>query len=137
MKFLRPYLLKLLKVTVKNEQSSREKRLIRQVEQMKIAAESREREYEEMLELAYKAVDELKQTIAGLNQTIESREKDIATLEHEADLLRYDVRGLTSINARLTKWVESIRIAEDQQLSGQELSKKLAEIEEATPWLVT
>lgn len=137
MKFLKPCLLKLLKVTIRNEQSSREKKLSKEVEKLKRAALAKAREHEEMLEQVHKTVGELRQTISGLNQILDSREKDIGVLEKERDLLQYDVRGLTSINARLTKWVESIRIAEEQPLSEQDLAAKLKDLEGTPPWLVT
>lgn len=75
-------------------------------------------------------LEQLKQNIEHLNGLVEARDRLVEELEHEKQILQIDARGMTSVNARLTKWIETIRTAEEKPLTGyQSIKDKLTDIE--------
>lgn len=136
--FLRNWLLKALKVSDTLEQSSRERSLLkRNVALEKAVLKEREACAINVAQLEDTIV-QLKSSLESLHALISSRNKVIEELEHDKELLQIDVKGMTSINARLAKWIETLRTAEEKPLGpDHDLHRQLADIESAVPWETT
>lgn len=127
-------LCRLLKISSRLEVTRREKVLAQEIRKLRDLRESDEQQHQMIVEDLQRATDELRRNLHALQQTIDGRDKVIEGLEHERDILQYDVKGMTSVNARLAKWVETIRVAEDKPLKEQNLADQLVDIESSVPW---
>lgn len=134
MRFLHRQLCRLLKISSYLEVTSREKTMAGEVRKVRSQMAEAEKIHCLKVEDLEQATAALQQNIIALQQIIDARDKTIEGLEHEVDILKYDLKGMTSVNARLAKWVETIRVAEDKPLKEQDLAEQLADIEGSVPW---
>jgi peptidoglycan hydrolase CwlO-like protein len=137
MRFLRPLLCKLLNVSVAAEQSAHARILQRKLKRLEKQMQTAHKEHQGLVHRLEKTISDLQKNIEALKTVVENRDRQIEKLEHDKEILQIDVRGLTSVNARCVKWVESLRTAETQETAEHHLHRQLKDIEDSIPWEVS
>lgn len=137
MPFLRTWLERLLKVSIQRETSAKERHLEKRLVACNRSIQRIHSEHAMEVKELTSTIERLQESVKSLQMMIGVRDKELEKLEHDKEILQIDVKGMTSVNARLTKWIESLRTAEERPTTGSSLKNQLENIENSMPWEVS